>query len=123
MRKTIVAGCPADFSLVPIELAQPIHERKATKVNPLRKQFDELVATALLEGKVHKSKVLYQRHRNAKRTIRFAIGKQFVTESGQRFIRILMWVKLLVYDKMGELVERWHNFRLNYLLPSGTTAA
>jgi hypothetical protein len=76
-----------------------------------------MIATIMLKGKVLKSKVLRHHNSKVKRTIRLAIGQEFITEIGQRFIRILIWTKSLVFNTAGELVERLHNFRINYLLP------
>jgi hypothetical protein len=122
MKKIIVAICPRDGNVTPIELAAPIHERKAVgSATKLRKQADDMIATALVGGDTSQSKVLRQCNGKSKRTIRLAIGKQFVTETGQRFLRVLMWVKMMVCDTTGKLVERYHRFRLNYALPTTAT--
>jgi|GEM_PF-3529898 len=120
MRKQIiVAGCPTDGSIISLGLVQPIHKRKAIGApSSVRKQTDEGVATLMIEGNPPKGFVVRKHNSKSRRTIRLSFGRELVTEAGQRFVRILMWIKLMVYNSAGELVERRHNFRINYPLPS-----
>ena len=117
MSKIIVVSCITDGSIIPLELVQPIHERTATKISSLRRNADEMVATSMIEGKPLKSKVIHQNNSKSKRTIRIAIGKQFLTETGQRFVRIIMWAKFMVRNIAGELEQRYRRFIVNRSLP------
>ena len=117
MTKIIVTGFVSDDghnATTPFQ----IHERKAVgKPSPVRKQTNHLVATILVEGELPKNIVVRKHTTKSKRTIRLAIGKKFINKTGQRFVRILMWVKSMIINAAGELMEIRHKFRLNYPIP------
>jgi hypothetical protein len=123
MKKIIVTGFVSDDGHQATTPFQ-IHERKAIgKPSSVRKTTDHLVATILVKGALPKNIVVRKHTTKLKRTIRLAIGKKFINKTGQRFVRILMWVKSMIIGAAGELKEIRHKFRLNYPIPSTPATA
>jgi hypothetical protein len=94
-----------------------IHNRKATKVSPLRKRVMEMIITAILEKRPLKSVVIHQHNTKTKRTIRLAVGKIIPSETGQKVYRVILWIKHTVINVAGKLETFWHKQRIAFPIP------